>query len=332
MKDIQKATGLGLATISKYINGGSVRPATKALLDQAIEELGYRRNETARALKTSRTKTIGVLIPELNNLFSTAIVSSVEDSLRHLGYAVLVCDCRSDPMLERQAVEFLLSKRVDGILNMPVSADGSHLIPAERAGIPVVLIDRKVERKGFDAVIIDNRAAAQEAVARLAGAGHRRIGLICGGGDVYTFRERRAGYAAALACGGIAHHPELDRPTAHTMNGGYGEMKRLLALKPSISAVFVANYEMTLGAVIAANEAGVKMPGALSFIGFDNLELSRAMTPRLTTVAQPMDEIAAAATELMMDALGGEGSQRRTVMLEARLVEGASVGEPPYIT
>jgi LacI family transcriptional regulator len=286
MKDIQKSTGLGLATISKYINGGAVRPANKLLLDKAVVDLGYQRNEYARALKTSRSKTVGVLIPELSSLFCTTIITSVEDALRKKGYAVIVCDCRSDEGLEKKAVEFLLSKKVDGILNIPVSMDGRHLKEAASAGVPVVLVDRRVEAKGFDAVIIDNRNAAKEAVEHLAARGHRRIGFICGSDGVYTFRERRLGYRDALADSGIAYSAEMDCAVPTTISGGYEAMKRLLVEAPGMSAVFVTNYEMTLGAVIAANEAGVKIPGSLSFIGFDNLELSKVMTPRLTTVAQ----------------------------------------------
>ena len=324
MKDIQKATGLGLATISKYINGGSVRPANKALLDRAVAELGYRRNEYARALKTSRSRTVGVVIPELSSLFCTTIVSAVEDALRHRGYAVIVCDCRSNQKLEQSAMEFLLSKNVDGILNMPVAMDGLSLQPVCAAGVPVVLFDR-IAGKGCSAVIIDNRGAAGEAVEHLIARGHRRIGLVCSGDQAYTFRERRQGYRDALIAAGIVPDPALDCSVGSTLAGGYSGMKQLLSQAPDMTAVFVANYEMTLGAFIAAGEEGIKIPDALSFIGFDNMELSRVVTPRLTTMAQPMEEIAASTAELMLDALENEHAQRRTVILDAHLIPGMSV-------
>lgn len=324
MKDIQKATGLGLATISKYINGGAVRPANKALLDRAIEELGYKRNEYARALKTSRSRTVGVVIPELSNQFSTTIVSAVEDGLRKLGYAVIVCDCRSDPALERQAVEFLIAKGVDGILNMPVAPTGSYLEAADASGVPVVLIDRLADGFRGSAVVIDNRQAAHDAAAHLMDLGHIRIGLICGLDSVFTFRERRAGWRQALSSLGADHNKELDIMVPHTVNGGYEGMKRLLESAPDATAVLVANYEMTLGAVIAANETGVRLPESLSFIGFDNLELSKVMTPRLTTVAQPMEAIAEAATDLLLETLNGSGGSHRTITLQATLVHGTS--------
>ena len=325
MKDIQKATGLGLATISKYINGGSVRPANKALLDRVVMELGYRRNEYARALKTSRSKTVGVVIPELASLFCTTIITAVEDTLRRQGYAVIVCDCRSDEALEQSAVEFLLSKKVDGILAMPVTANGDTLKPAAEQGTPVVLFDRRIEAGIHSTVTIDNRKAAALAVERLASLGHRRIGLIGGGVQVYTFRERTLGYRETLSKAGITPDPALECAVEQSLAGGYEGMKKLLRQSPGITAVFASNYEITLGAIIAANEAGVRIPDELSFIGFDNLELSRVMTPKLTVVAQPMDQIAQEAAAMVLAELNGQAAGQRAVVLEAHLIEGASV-------
>lgn len=329
MKDIQKATGLGLATISKYINGGPVRPQNRKLLDDAVAALGYRINDTGRALKTRRTHTVGVLIPELINLFSTTIVSGVEDILRQRGYGVLVCDCRSDEALEREALEFLLSKRVDGILTLPLCPSGEHLEPAEQADVPVVLIDRKVERRGVDCVLIDNHAAAYEAVNRLIALGHRRIGLICGEDNIFTFRERRAGYRDALRTIGIEPAAELDMAAVPSLNGGYGDCKRLLALEEPPTAVFATNHEMTLGAWIALQESGLRIPDQISFIGFDNEEMARAMTPRLTTMCQPLAQIAQEATELLLAAMERGQTIHRTVVLDAALRAGASAGEAP---
>ena len=127
MKDIARRTGLGLATISSYFNGGNVREKNRVKIEEAIQELHYEVNEVARGLKTNATKTIGVVIPELNNTFCAEIITEMEDVLRSHGYATIVCDCRTDKKLERDAVEFLSRKRVDGIISMPVDAEGNHL-------------------------------------------------------------------------------------------------------------------------------------------------------------------------------------------------------------
>ena len=118
IKDIANRTGLGLATISSYLNGGNVREKNREKIELAIKELHFEVNEVARGLKTNRTYTIGVVIPELNNIFCTEIITGMEDILRKKGYATIVCDCRTDKELEREAVEFLYRKRVDGIINI----------------------------------------------------------------------------------------------------------------------------------------------------------------------------------------------------------------------
>ena len=141
MKDLARETGLGLATISKYFNGGSVREKNRVLIEAAAKKLRYVPNEVARSLKTQQSRVIGVVIPELSNAFITSIISSMEDILRKKDYAVIVCDCRSDPKREKSAVEFLLHRRVDGLINMATDMTGAHLKAALSADIPILLID-----------------------------------------------------------------------------------------------------------------------------------------------------------------------------------------------
>ena len=152
MKDIARKTGLGLATISSYFNGGNVREKNRKKIEAAIEELHYEVNEVARGLKTNATRTVGVVIPELNNVFCAEIITEMEDILRGHGYATIVCDCRTDRKLEQEAVDFLSRKRVDGIINMPVDTEGCHLKKFLKTGKPVVLIDRKIQGAACDSV------------------------------------------------------------------------------------------------------------------------------------------------------------------------------------
>lgn len=160
MKDIARRTGLGLATISKYLNGGHVLEKNRIAIEAAIEELDFTVNEFARNLKTSKSHTIGVVIPELGNLFTTTIVTALEDTLRRHGYGIIISDCRTNERLEKEAVRFLLGKMVDGIINMPVNQGGGHLLPALEKNIPVVLIDRMIPSLSgrVNAVLIDNAA------------------------------------------------------------------------------------------------------------------------------------------------------------------------------
>ena len=168
MKDIARRTGLGLATISSYFNGGNVREKNRIKIEEAIEELHYEVNEVARGLKTNATKTIGVVIPELNNTFCAEIITGMEDVLRSHGYATIVCDCRTDKKLEREAIEFLIRRRVDGVINMPVDEEGNHLKKFQRTGKPIVLIDRKIQGISCDSVLVDNKKAAEDAMQLFA--------------------------------------------------------------------------------------------------------------------------------------------------------------------
>ncbi|MFH1512967.1 MAG: LacI family DNA-binding transcriptional regulator [Bacillota bacterium] len=293
MKDIARITGLGLATISKYMNGGSVRPKNKKLIEDAVKELRFVPNEFARSLKTSLSRTVGVVIPELGNQFITSIITTMEDILRKHDYAVIVCDCRTDAKREKDAVSFLVHKRVDGLINMPTDHSGRHLAPALEAGIPIVLVDRLLKplTGKVSSVVVDNEDAAEKATCFLIESGHTGIGLILGNENIYTTQKRRDGYFNAYAEFGLAPREELIRFSDYTMEGGYTAMKQLLALPQRPTAVFVTNFEMTLGAMIALNEAQLKVPEHISFIGFDKLDLFSAVFPNLTLVKQPQNAI-----------------------------------------
>lgn len=305
MKDIAKRTGLGLATISSYFNGGNVREKNRAKIEEAIEELHYEVNELARNLKTNATKTIGVVIPELNNTFFAEIITEMEDILRSHGYATIVCDCRTDKNLECEAVEFLLRKRVDGIINMPVDKMGNHLLQFQKTGKPIVLIDRKIQGLACDSVLVDNQKAGENAVGLLLEKGHRNIGIISGPRDIFTAQERLNGYARAHAEYEVPVQESLIYHGDYTIQGGVEALKELILRNPHMTAVFVTNYEMTMGAVIAMNELGLRIPEDLSVIGFDNLQFARACHPKLTIVTQPTEAIAREAANRMLKHLEG---------------------------
>lgn len=329
IKDIAKHTGLGLATISSYLNGGNVREENRVKIEKAIKELNFEINEVARGLKTNKTKTVGVVIPELNNNFCTEIITVMEDILRSHGYATIVCDCRTDKELENKAVDFLYRKRVDGIINMPVNSDGSHLSCFHKVKKPIVMIDRKINGIDCDYVLVDNLTAVKNAVLKLIEHGHTRIGMIGGPQDIFTAQERMLGYRLALIEAGIVPEESLIAHGDYTINGGVRCLETLVKKNKDMTAVFVANYEMTMGAVIAINELGVKIPEELSVIGFDNAEFARACKPRLTIVTQPMEEIGKNVAELILKRIeeyeSGIPLNYKIIKLQTEIMEGNSV-------
>ena len=330
MKDLSRETGLGLATISKYFNGGTVREKNRVLIEAAVKKLHYVPNEVARSLKTQQTRVIGVVIPELSNAFITSIISSMEDILRKHDSAVIVCDCRSDPKREKEAVEFLLHRRVDGLINMATDATGAHLKAALSAGIPVLLVDRLIDslRGKVSAVVIDNIHASYQAVRKLTELGHRQIGLVLGSPNLYTTNQRLTGYLNALKEAGITPSDEYIRYGDYTMDGGYQAVQSLLRLKKRPTALFVTNFEMTLGTMLALQHSGVRVPDDLSVIGFDKLELFGEIFPDLTLIRQPQLSIGRETANLMLDLLGNhDGISHRIVTLSTELTEGKSVRE-----
>ena len=338
MKDIAKRTGLGLATISSYLNGGNVREKNRIKIEEAIEELHFEVNEVARGLKTNRTKTIGIVLPELNNIFFAEIIIEAEDILRSHGYATMICDCRSDAEREKEAVEFLYHRRVDGLIVMPAGSSDPGFKRFTRAGRPIVMIDRKMQDVSCDCILVDNEGAARDAVKRLVNAGHRKIGMIAGPEDIYTAKERLKGFRAAVREAGADTDEALIARGNYTIEGGAAAMWKLHEQNPDMTAVFISNYEMTVGAMMEINDLGIRVPDELSVIGFDNVDFAKASVPKLSIVTQPTAQIAQEAADTLIEKLQErdsavnqkeDGQDREkttvTVTLKTGFVEGRSV-------
>ena len=328
IKDIAHRTGLGLATISKYLNGGTVRVQNKKLIEEAIAELHYIPNEFARSLKTKQSHTIGVLIPELSNAFITSIITTMEDILRRHDYAVIVCDCRTDAKREAEAVSFLLHKRVDGLINMPTDITGEHLTPMLQHNIPIVLVDRMLQPLSgkVSSIVVDNVDASAKAVQYLVDNGHRNIGIILGNENLFTTQKRLQGYLEVHAQKGIVCNEEHIIYSDYTVQGGYDAIKSLLTQKPPPTAVFITNYEMTLGAMIALNEMQISIPNKLSVIGFDKVDLFGSLYPNLSLVKQPQYAIGECAAKQMLALLNTEEKGiNQVITLPTELQEDLSV-------
>lgn len=314
IKDLARETGLGGSTVSAYLNGVPVRSYNKDKIEKAIKKLGYIRNDYARGLKTHKSKTIGVLIPELSNVFSTTIIAETEELLRLKGYGIVVCDCKSDPKLEQNALKFLLSKMVDGLVVMPVTTNGKALDIALKNGVPAVVIDRLTDNDKVSHIVINNKEISKKATERLLQKGAQKIVMIAGSADVYTAKERLSGYREAMENAGF-YDEKFVFDGEYTVEGGYRATKHAMKTVPDADAVFVSNYEMSIGCLIALKEEGKKIGEDIGFMGFDNVELSKVFSPKLETVTQPLKEIGRVAAETILSMLGGKPV--RNIVLEA---------------
>ncbi|NLJ41755.1 MAG: LacI family transcriptional regulator [Clostridiales bacterium] len=306
MKDVAKHTGLSIATISKYINGGNVLDKNKKKIEDAIKTLDFRVNELARGLKTNRTMTVGVLILSLENIFFTSIISSVENVLLQYGYSTIICDCRSDLEIEKAKLDFLVSKKVDGIIMVPHGGDVVHIKKALDKNIPIVLIDRMLKNIECDVVISDNINAAYDAVEQFIIRGHRRIGIIAGPKKIYTTEERLKGYVRVHEDYAIGLDGNLIRYGNYDVESGYRILGELMEMDNPPTGIFVTNYEMTLGAIMAVNDKNIIIPDEVSLIGFDNIQMARVVKPPLSIVEQPVKGIGETAANVLLKRLSGE--------------------------
>lgn len=324
-KDIQKLTGCSLSTISRYFNGEKVKPATRVAIEKAASALDYKMNDFARGLKSRKAMSVGLLIPDLNSAFCTTIMYQVGRFLRERGYGCLVCDCNSDKQTEIEAMSFLLRKTVDGVINIPTDNNPAHLYPARAMGIPIVLIDRAFPAFETDAVVIDNLDAGRRASEFLLSRGHRQVAVTSGPVTLTTMTERKEGFLSAYAQPDASYSVHVIE-TDSTIAGGYRAVKTMLDANQGATALFCTNYELTLGAVVAMNELGIRFPDDLSLIGFDNMQLTGIIKPSLALVEQPLERIARSATDLLLERLGSQSGQGyQTVVCKSGLIEGASV-------
>ncbi len=307
IKDLAARTGLSTATVSKYLNGFTLKERNALAIREAIAELKYRKNDIARSLKTSKSRAIGVLIPTLENPFYSAITSSIERTLMESGFSTIICSYYSELHAEREKIEFLLNKMVDGIIHFPLNRTVDYDILKQVDGtVPLVLVDRPIEGIECDVVMSDNVGAAFGAVERLIALGHRRIGIILGPDDQYSPALRLEGYRLAHEKHGLAVDPRLVVRGDYSMTSGRDLLFRLLDGENPPTAVFSTNYETTVGAMLGINERGISLPERLSFFGFDDFALSTVFRPRLSVVAQPVRLIGKTSAELLMRRVRGD--------------------------
>lgn len=311
IKDIAKYTGLSIATISKYINGGNVLESNRALISEAINALDYRVNLAARTLKTRRTTIVGVLLPSLTVPFFSHICSMIEGYLKKEGYSIILCSYYDDPVEEIEKIKFLIHQNVDGIILAPqylTESDINAIKELREREIPMVLMDRYIPGYECDRVLTDNSNATYNAVEQFIINGHRRIGIIIGPPDISTAYERRLGYERVHCDYSIPVDPALIRIGDYSIGSGYGAMTELLDMENPPTAVIGTNHEMTMGAVACTYERKMHIPNDISFIGYDEIQLTQIINPPLTIVMQPTQDIAKHTAEILLKRMQGDDS------------------------
>jgi len=326
--DIKNRTGLSLATISKYLNGGNVLPENKAKIDEAVKALNYQVNENARSLVTNQTRIMGVVVFSVENLFVGTLLRYLGEILRKHGYGMMICDSNNNIEAEKQNIRSMVQKNVDGIVIMPVSEDVEIMKPAENAGIPYICLDRTFPDSDCDSVLVNNRETTRHLIKILLRRRHTRIAILASRNE-YTGKERLESFQETLRDAGITVPPEyIVLEDLHSISAGYHGMQRLLSLKTRPTAVFLSNYEVLMGAFMAINESEFRCPDDLSLVAFDNM-FADVVRPRITVGVQPMEELATRTVELLLMRTEEKGqgveTPRQHIVLPVVIQENESV-------
>ena len=321
IKDVARMANVSVSTVSKYINGGTVRDANAQAIAEAIEVLGFRANPFARGLKAQRNRSIGVLLPDMSVPFFGNVLNSLERTLRERGYHVLISCYGSNHGRERDNLHFLLSNGIDGLVYFPedISATEFHELSAN-FNIPIVQVDRCIQGLASDTVLVNNIDAAYTAVKHLISNGHRRVGIISGPKTVLTAKQRQIGYLRALSDHGIAYDDALMILGPNEFATGYLGFESLMSLQDPPTAIFTTNYNLTMGLVTAAREQGLKIPEELDIFGFDCADICSMLKPPLPVVHQPEQEMGRLAATYLIDRLEGYDGENRITELKCRVL------------
>ncbi len=326
MKDVAFRAGVALKTVSRVVNEEpGVTAETAGRVREAIDALGFRRNDSARLLRKGQTASIGLIMEDIGDPFYSALSRAVEDTAHWNGSLLFTGSSDEDPERERDLVLALCARRVDGLIIIPASGDHRYLLPEIAAGIASVFVDRPAGQIEADAVLADNVGGARTGVAHLIAHGHRRIGFLGDGPHIYTAAQRRQGYAEAMADAGIEISPAWVCMAPPEPAGIRLALDRMLGGPSPVTALFCGNNRVT---VLVLREIAT-MTRPLALVGFDDFELADLLKPGVTVVAQNPGEMGRRAAQLLFRRLAGERGPAQRIELATTLIVRGSGEIPP---
>jgi len=330
MLDVAALAGVGLKTVSRVVNSEpGVGPELEAKVRRAIEQLNYRRDANASMLRRrdGKTQTIGLVLEDVANPFSSGLHRAIEDAARARGVLVFAGSCDEDPRRERELIGSFRDRRVDGIIVVPASHDHTYLYEEQRAGTALVFVDRPAGHLDADSVVSDNFGGAVAAVQHLLAYGHRRIGFLGDLVSISTAEQRLGGYGQALERAGLPRDGELVRTELRDPGAAAQAVRELLALADPPTALFTGQNLLTIGGIRALRAARLERQVAL--IGFDDIPLGDMVEPAISVVAQDAQAIGHAAAGLLFRRLDGDVGQSAHQTIPITLIARGSGEIPP---
>lgn len=322
IKDICQKTGLAIGTVSKYLNGGSLKQANADKIRSAILELDYKVDIYARGMKTKKTNTVGVLLPQLGNAFYGSIATAIGTELQKHGYEMLVQESNYNPDREIECLNSFVERRTDGIICFLLSEDLSKF--EKFANEPLVIMERdQIKEFSAERVNVNNKEIVKETTKYLIDEGHEKIAGVFPIGS-FTGEERVKGFIEAYEEKNIPFENDLIYYFDEKLSNEYDVISKILDEK-KCTALFTSNYTSTLSAMFLFNERHIKIPNDISIIGFDNIMFTKLFTPKLTIITQPIEEIAEVSVNRVIDLIENKNFKKRNNLLKCKLLYGESV-------
>lgn len=302
-EDVAKMAGVSQAMVSYVVNNNptvKIPEETRQRILETMQKLSYVPNASARGLRSGKTRTIGLVVPDNSNPFFAEFARIIEDYGFENGYSLILCNSDYDIKKENTYIDVMLAKQVDGMIFISSGKNEEIQTKLSDCQIPHVIVGREISGSCTDTVTIDYQQGAYLATKYLLDLGHSKIACITGPAQFSSSSQRLDGYFQALHEVGLPIDMKLVVQGDFRIHGGEESMAQLLELLPRPTAVFVCNDLMAIGVIQAARRFGVRVPDELSVVGFDDIPLARSMYPSLTTIAQPITEIASIAMNMLL--------------------------------
>lgn len=327
IREVSLLARVSPATVSRVLNGTArVSEATRTRVLDAVRQLDYRPNALARGLATNRSGGFGITVNQVASPYFGAFIYGVEEVARAAGIHLMVSSGFADAKLERESIEFLLSRRCDGLVVQAEGLSDEYLVELVRRGSPAVVVFGRYVAEIADAcVACDNVLGGTLATRLLLENGHRHIGHVTGPLAWPDARDRLEGYHRALAAAGIAYDERYVFESTFYEEGGALAALRLFERAPELTAIFLSNDQMAAGAMRALRELGKSIPEEISIVGYDDVFLARYLTPGLTTIRQPLLDMGRTAARLLLERLGERKGKEVVHRFDPELIERQSV-------
>lgn len=321
MRDVAERAGVSVTTVSHVVNKSrTVHPDTRLRVENAVQALGYQPNFLARSLRRGISHTVGIILPDNANPYFAEVVRGIEESMFAQGYSVILCNSDNDLEKEHHHTSVLIEKQVDGIIFVAAGLSTENITNLKARGIPLVLVDRYVPGVDADIIVADNHRGGWLATQHLLDLDHRVIACISGPESIEVSSDRVGGYRQAIEDAGIKFDPALVVAGDFQFQSGYLAAKVLFEHRAPPTAIFTCNDLMAIGTYRFANENGIKVPEALSIVGFDDTRLAVYSNPPLTTIRQPKQLMGVRAAQLLLERLNDGELQTRKEKMGVELV------------